>query len=34
MAFGPAGVILGPVVATLTIALLEIWRSRNAETSG
>ncbi|MFN0315324.1 MAG: AI-2E family transporter [Burkholderiales bacterium] len=27
--FGSAGLILGPVVLTLTIALLEIWRSPN-----
>ena len=28
--FGPAGLILGPVVLTVTIELLEIWRSRPA----
>jgi predicted PurR-regulated permease PerM len=27
--FGPAGVILGPVVLTITIALLEIWFNRS-----
>jgi predicted PurR-regulated permease PerM len=31
--FGPAGVILGPVVLTITIALLEIWFNRNANES-
>ena len=29
--FGPAGLILGPVVFTVTRLLLEIWSSRNAE---
>lgn len=29
--FGPAGVVLGPVVLTITIVLLEIWFNRNAE---
>jgi predicted PurR-regulated permease PerM len=29
--FGPAGVILGPVVLTVTIALLEIWFNRNSD---
>jgi predicted PurR-regulated permease PerM len=28
--FGPSGLILGPVVFTLTRSLLEIWSSRNA----
>jgi predicted PurR-regulated permease PerM len=28
--FGPAGLILGPVVLTITMVLLEIWRSRTA----
>lgn len=28
--FGPAGLILGPVVLTITAVLLEIWRSRTA----
>ena len=28
MLFGPAGIILGPVVLTVTMALLEIWRDR------
>ena len=28
--FGPAGLILGPVVLTVTSVLLEIWRSRTA----
>lgn len=26
--FGPSGLILGPVALTITIMLLEIWRSR------
>jgi predicted PurR-regulated permease PerM len=30
MLFGPAGVILGPIVLTVTIALLEIWFNRNS----
>ena len=29
--FGPAGLILGPVTLTITIALLEIWFNRNAD---
>ena len=29
--FGPAGLILGPVIFTVTKFLLEIWSSRNAE---
>ncbi len=33
MFFGPAGLILGPVVLTVTTALLEIWRSRTAAES-
>ena len=33
MFFGPAGLILGPVVLTVTTALLEIWRSRTAADS-
>lgn len=28
--FGPSGLILGPVVVTVTLSLLEFWRSRNA----
>ena len=28
--FGPAGLILGPVILTITTVLLEIWRSRTA----
>ncbi len=28
--FGPSGLILGPVIFTITRGLLEIWRSRNA----
>lgn len=28
--FGPAGLILGPVILTVTAVLLEIWRSRTA----
>lgn len=28
--FGPAGLILGPVMFTVTAVLLEIWRSRTA----
>lgn len=30
IAFGPAGLILGPVIVTVTRLLLEIWRARNA----
>jgi predicted PurR-regulated permease PerM len=29
--FGPAGVILGPIVLTITITLLEIWFNRNSD---
>jgi predicted PurR-regulated permease PerM len=29
MLFGPAGLILGPVVLTVTIELLGFWRSRS-----
>lgn len=29
MLFGPAGIILGPVVLTITTVLLETWRSRS-----
>jgi len=29
--FGPAGLILGPVVLTVTIALLEVWSSRTID---
>ena len=33
--FGPSGIILGPVILTITMVLLEIWRSRTAvETAG
>jgi predicted PurR-regulated permease PerM len=33
--FGPAGLVLGPVVLTITMALLDIWRDRaGAETVG
>jgi len=28
MLFGPAGLILGPVTLTVTVVLLEVWRSR------
>jgi len=28
--FGPAGFILGPLLVTVTLLLLEIWRARNA----
>jgi predicted PurR-regulated permease PerM len=31
MLFGPAGLILGPVVLTITLVLLEIWTSRTTE---
>lgn len=33
IAFGPAGVILGPVVLAVTGALLEVWRLRELRTS-
>ena len=33
MLFGPAGLILGPVVFTITAVLLEIWRGRTAAAS-
>jgi len=29
--FGPAGLILGPVIFTVTRLLMEIWSSHNAE---
>ncbi|MGH7945848.1 MAG: AI-2E family transporter [Opitutaceae bacterium] len=29
--YGPAGIIFGPVVVTITISLLEFWHVRNAE---
>ncbi len=32
MLFGPAGLILGPVVLTITTVLLETWRARSAPT--
>jgi predicted PurR-regulated permease PerM len=28
--FGPAGLVLGPIVLTVTLVLLEIWRRRAA----
>jgi predicted PurR-regulated permease PerM len=28
--FGPSGVVLGPLVVTVTLALLEIWRARSS----
>jgi predicted PurR-regulated permease PerM len=31
--FGPSGIILGPVILTSTMVLLEIWRSRSAAES-
>ena len=31
IAFGPSGIILGPVAAAVTIALLEVWHLRNAD---
>ncbi len=33
MLFGPAGLILGPVVLTVTLVLLEIWSSRTTAVS-
>lgn len=30
MVFGPSGLILGPVTLTITVVLLDIWRSRTA----
>ena len=30
MVFGPSGLILGPVTLTITVVLLDIWRSRAA----
>jgi predicted PurR-regulated permease PerM len=33
MLFGPAGLVLGPAVLTVTNVLLEIWRSRFAAES-
>ena len=30
--FGPSGLILGPMALTVTIVLLEIWKSRIRET--
>ena len=32
--FGPAGIILGPMAVTITMMLLEIWRTRFAEPEG
>jgi predicted PurR-regulated permease PerM len=29
--FGPAGIILGPIAVTITMALLDIWRARIAD---
>lgn len=34
MLFGPAGLILGPVVLTITTVLLETWRSRSDDKLG
>ena len=34
LVFGPSGLILGPVVFTVTRLLLEIWSSRNAAANG
>ena len=34
LVFGPSGLILGPVVFTVTRLLLEIWNSRNAAANG
>lgn len=31
MLFGPEGLILGPVARTVTMVLLETWRSRAAQ---
>ena len=31
--FGPAGLLLGPVVLTLTLVLVEVWRGRAAPTA-
>ena len=30
--FGPSGLILGPTALTVTIVLLELWKSRTRET--
>ena len=32
--FGPAGLILGPLVVAITTLLLDIWRARIAERNG
>ena len=32
LAFGIAGVVLGPVILAITVALLEIWQARRADT--
>ena len=29
MLFGAAGLVLGPLAATMTITLLEVWRARS-----
>jgi predicted PurR-regulated permease PerM len=29
--FGASGIVLGPVVVSLTFFLLEVWRSRTAD---
>jgi predicted PurR-regulated permease PerM len=33
MLFGPSGLILGPVILTVTTVLLETWRSRTMDSS-
>jgi predicted PurR-regulated permease PerM len=32
--FGPAGIILGPMAVTITMLLLDVWRTRTAEPNG
>jgi predicted PurR-regulated permease PerM len=32
IAFGPAGIIVGPVAVAVTISLLEFWHARNSDT--
>ncbi len=32
--FGPAGIILGPMAVTITMMLLDVWRTRTAEPKG
>jgi predicted PurR-regulated permease PerM len=29
LVFGAAGIVLGPVILTMTIVLLEVWRARS-----